>query len=107
VRTILTNPSLTDSVDFVYMESLPWFMKLYLHTLEANIDGLPRSDLVKEMYYRPALDRWRGTQLEISMTVPANSTVVLTYGFDKAILRYTEYPPDANGDLMSHPLSSP
>jgi len=30
------------------------------------------------------------------MQVPANSTVVLTYDFEKAILRYTEYPPDAN-----------
>jgi len=96
VRTILTNPSLTDAADFVYMESLPWFMKLYLHTLEANINSVPRADLIKEMYYRPALDRRRGSQLEIAMTVPANSTVVLTYDFDKAILRYTEYPPDAN-----------
>ena len=30
------------------------------------------------------------------MSVPPSSTVSLTYDFDKAILRYTEYPPDAN-----------
>lgn len=48
------------------------------------------------MYYRPALDRRRGTQLELLLSVPAASTIVLTYDFDKAILRYTEYPPDAN-----------
>ena len=30
------------------------------------------------------------------MSVPPDSTVILTYDFDKAILRYTEYPPDAN-----------
>lgn len=95
VQTILTNPSMTDRVDFVYMESLPWFMKLYLHTLKAKINGLD-SGLIEEMYYRPALDRRRGTQLEIRMQVPANSTVVLAYEFEKAILRYTEYPPDAN-----------
>jgi phosphatidylinositol glycan class T len=97
VQAILTNPSLTEAVDFVYMESLPWFMKLYLHTLKAKINGLDtHQDVIQEMYYRPALDRKRGTQLEIRILIPANSTVVLTYDFEKAILRYTEYPPDAN-----------
>jgi GPI-anchor transamidase subunit T len=95
VQAILTNPSPTEAVDFVYMESLPWFMKLYLHTLKAKINGLDE-DIIKEMYYRPALDRKRGTQLEVRILIPANSTVVLTYDFEKAILRYTEYPPDAN-----------
>lgn len=95
VQTILTNPSKTDAVDFVYMESLPWFMKVYLHTLKAKING-KNGDVIKEMYYRPALDRIRGTQLEVRMNVAADSTVVLTYEFEKAILRYTEYPPDAN-----------
>ncbi|KAL3421655.1 GPI transamidase component GPI16 [Phlyctema vagabunda] len=95
VQAILTNPSMTEAVDFVYMESLPWFMKLYLHTLKAKINGLDE-DVIQEMYYRPAQDRKRGTQLEIRMRVPQNSTVVLTYDFEKAILRYTEYPPDAN-----------
>jgi len=98
VQAILTNPSLTDAVDFVYMESLPWFMKLYLHTLKAKLtNGNGKSeDVIQEMYYRPALDRKRGTQLEVRILIPANSTVVLTYDFEKAILRYTEYPPDAN-----------
>jgi phosphatidylinositol glycan class T len=95
VQAILTNPSATEAVDFVYMESLPWFMKLYLHTLKAKINGLDK-DVIQEMYYRPALDRKRGTQLEVRILIPANSTVVLTYDFEKAILRYTEYPPDAN-----------
>ncbi|KAH8587118.1 GPI transamidase-like protein component Gpi16 [Bisporella sp. PMI_857] len=98
VQAILTNPSPTEAVDFVYMESLPWFMKLYLHTLKAKLsNGSASSDnVIQEMYYRPALDRKRGTQLEVRILIPANSTVVLTYDFEKAILRYTEYPPDAN-----------
>lgn len=94
VQAILTNPSPTDAVDFVYMESLPWFMKVYLHTLKAKTNSA--DDVIQEMFYRPALDRKRGTQLEVRMSIPANSTVILTYDFEKAILRYTEYPPDAN-----------
>ncbi|RKF83820.1 GPI transamidase component GPI16 [Golovinomyces cichoracearum] len=95
VQSILTNPSLTDSIEIVYFETLPWFMKLYLHTLKAKTNGLDM-DIIQEMYYRPTLDRKRGTLLEIRMLVPRNSTVILTYDFEKAILRYTEYPPDAN-----------
>jgi phosphatidylinositol glycan class T len=30
------------------------------------------------------------------MRIPPHCTVFLTYDFEKAILRYTEYPPDAN-----------
>ncbi|KAF8459401.1 putative GPI transamidase component Gpi16 [Terfezia claveryi] len=99
VQTILRNPSLTHSVEFVYLESLPWFMKPYLHTLSARLSGSPLAKneaFIKETYYRPALDRKRGTHLEIRMSVPMNSTVLLTYDFEKAVLRYTEYPPDAN-----------
>lgn len=101
VQTIIRNPSATEPVTFVYLESLPWFMKPYLHTLTAQLDANSHKasespKLIDEIFYRPALDRKRGTQLELQMTVPANSTAVLTYGFEKAILRYTEYPPDAN-----------
>ena len=73
-------------------------MKPYLHTLTARLFTSSKSspDLIKKTFYRPALDRRRGTQLELLMSVPADSTVILTYDFEKAILRYTEYPPDAN-----------
>ncbi|KAH6618296.1 GPI transamidase component PIG-T [Chaetomium sp. MPI-SDFR-AT-0129] len=107
VQTILRNPSPDTEVEFIYMESLPWFMRIYLHTMEARIASQQphanasssvssSSSLIEQVYYRPALDRARGTQLEVRMRVPPASTVFLTYDFEKSILRYTEYPPDAN-----------
>ncbi|KAK1149216.1 Subunit of the glycosylphosphatidylinositol transamidase complex-like protein [Aspergillus melleus] len=103
MRNIFDNPSDTDAVDFIYFETLPWFLRPYIHTLEATITGrdgvrrsVPASQIIRETVYRPAIDRERGTQLELALTVPAASTVTLTYDFEKAILRYTEYPPDAN-----------
>ncbi|KAI0014502.1 Gpi16 subunit, GPI transamidase component [Xylariomycetidae sp. FL0641] len=98
VQSILTNPSPDTEVEFIYMESLPWFMRIYLHTLKTRIEGVSgtKEDVVEEIYYRPALDRARGTQLELRMRIPPASTVFLTYDFEKSILRYTEYPPDAN-----------
>ncbi|GJN73720.1 GPI transamidase component Gpi16 [Purpureocillium lilacinum] len=113
VQAILTNPS-DEEVEFVYMESLPWFMRIYLHTLSTRISsssspdttatttnsaalaGTNASSIIQEIYYRPALDRTRGTQLELLMRIPPHCTVFLTYDFEKSILRYTEYPPDAN-----------
>lgn len=99
MRTIFTNPSSTKAVTFVYFESLPWFMRPYIHTLKAQPTdpNFPNNwQIIGDMYYRPAIDRRRGTQLELVISVPPASTVVLTYDFEKAILRYTEYPPDAN-----------
>lgn len=99
IQAILTNPT-DEEVEFVYMESLPWFMRIYLHTLKTRIStSSPTNssdDIVKEVYYRPALDRVRGTQLELLLQIPPRCTVFLTYDIEKTILRYTEYPPDAN-----------
>ncbi len=125
VQTVLTNPSPASAVEFVYFESLPWFMRIYLHTLRTHVEyysppssptyntadqltsggggdgedknkGDNNQDIIREVYYRPALDRVRGTQLELRIRIPPASRVVLTYDFEKTILRYTEYPPDAN-----------
>lgn len=108
VQSVLTNLSPTETVEIVYLESLPWFMKPYLHTLNAAVSstsGSPQSSslhdktgssAIKDILYRPALDRQRGTHLELRLQIPPGSTLTLTYYFEKAILRYTEYPPDAN-----------
>jgi len=102
VQAVIRNPSATDTVEFVYLESLPWFMKPYLHTLRAHVNT-SSDDPVRETYYRPAIDRQRGTHLELRMIIPPASTLTLTYDFEKAILRYTEYPPDANRGFDAPP----
>lgn len=89
MHTVITNPQAI-SQRIIYLESLPWFLRPYMHTL--NINGAT----AERMYYTPAVDRRKGTHLEILLEVPAHSQVELTYDFEKAILRYTEYPPDAN-----------
>jgi GPI-anchor transamidase subunit T len=71
-------------------------MKPHLHTLRASVIPRTQNKTILETYYRPALDRHRGTHLELRLTIPPASTLTLTYDFEKAILRYTEYPPDPN-----------
>jgi GPI-anchor transamidase subunit T len=70
-------------------------MKPYLHTLHASVNNNTALPL-HTIRYRPAIDRLRGTQLEVQVILPAMQTVSITLEFDKSILRYTEYPPDAN-----------
>jgi phosphatidylinositol glycan class T len=101
-QSVIRNPSTTESVEFVYLESLPWFMKPYLHTLRARLDTTSESP-IEETYYQPAIDRKRGTHLELRMIIPPGATLTLTYDFEKAILRYTEYPPDANRGFDAAP----
>ena len=101
MRTIFTNPSASEPVEFVYFDTLPWFMRPYMHTLTAQITSTSSStqkdpSLIKDMYYRPAIDRHRATHLELLLLIPPATTISLTYLFEKSILRYTEYPPDAN-----------
>lgn len=100
-----------EPVELVYLEILPWFMKPYLHTLQTTVTSTnpssqpPSPDLkvVLQTYYRPSVDRHRSTQLELVLSIPAASTAKLTYDFDKSILRYTEYPPDANRGFDAAP----
>lgn len=104
MRSVLTNPLNSGPVEFVYLETLPWFIRPYLHTLRATVTknkngqvlNTPLSEFVKDVFYQPAIDRRRGTQLELVLSIPPETTITLIYDFEKAILRYTEYPPDAN-----------
>lgn len=105
MRIVLVNPHPTIPVRLVVFESHSWFLKPFMHTLKAYIRGRDGTaeDVIQQMYYRPAIDRQRGTQVELVLLVPPMSEVTLTYDFEKSILRYTEYPPDANRGFIVAP----
>lgn len=90
MRINFQNPS-NEGVSLLYSEALPWFMSLYLHTMQ-----LTGSGLIQSKFYKPAIDRSRPNHLELSLFVPAGESLTITYQFDKSLLLYAEYPPDAN-----------
>lgn len=98
LRVSFKNPSTTESVSFIYFETLPWFVRLYLHTLTSEGNG----EIVKR-YYKPAIDRKRPSQLEFLIKIPPSGSLTLTYQFDKSLLLYAEYPPDANHGFSIEP----
>lgn len=110
-RVVLSNPSPSESIDFIYFETLPWYMRLYLNTLTMTVKDetgfneidTEQSNYIKNRYYKPAIDRTRPSHLEFSVSLPANTTMTLTYQFDKSLLLYAEYPPDANHGFAIDP----
>lgn len=101
LRTVFVNPH-EEPVTLIYFESLPWFMRIYLSTmqLEKNAENsdadISLDDILQSTFYMPAADRVRPTHLEYKITIPANTTLAISYQFDKSLLQYAEYPPDAN-----------
>lgn len=97
-RVSFANPLAEKPVEFVYFESLPWYMRLYFHTMTS--EGLGH---IKNRYYKPAVDRKRPSHLEFQIVIPPSGSLVLTYQFDKSLLLYSEYPPDANHGFAIEP----
>ncbi|RLV96227.1 GPI transamidase component GPI16 [Spathaspora sp. JA1] len=102
LRVSFTNPS-SEPVTFIYFESIPWFMRLYFNDLKLKLKQEQETDVtdiqeqyIKERYYKPAIDRTRPSHMELKIVIPSNSSLVMTYSFDKSLLLYHEYPPDAN-----------
>lgn len=104
LRTHFSNPS-SVAAKFIYFEFLPWYMRLHLNSLRVAIEdetgehylsSQEQQQYIHSRFYRPAIDRKRPSHLELNIVLPPNLSLVLTYEFEKSLLLYSEYPPDAN-----------
>ncbi|ORX64404.1 Gpi16 subunit, GPI transamidase component, partial [Basidiobolus meristosporus CBS 931.73] len=98
IAVTITNNEI-EPITVTYFDSLPWYLKLYLHTLKVSVNGQDRRDdpaIIKQMYYQPAIDRSRPTVLEMNITLLPLTVTTLSMDFDRVFLKYTEHPPDAN-----------
>ncbi|PRT54812.1 GPI transamidase component GPI16 [Wickerhamiella sorbophila] len=89
LRTVFTNPHDVE-VSLVYIENLPWYMRLYLHTMSGDLD------IVEDISYTSAEDRTRPSKVQLHIRLPPLSQSSIEYKFDKSLLYIEEYPPDAN-----------
>ncbi|KAJ3152454.1 hypothetical protein HDU86_005635 [Geranomyces michiganensis] len=86
----------TADLRVTYFETVPWYLKLYLHTLKAETTANASYEVVNDLFFQPAIDRGRPAVLEMAMSLPAKSMTTLHIDFDMAYIKYTEHPPDAN-----------
>ncbi|TFK38924.1 GPI transamidase component PIG-T [Crucibulum laeve] len=83
------------SQQVVYLETMPWLVQFYLHTLKTSVNGAESDAVISNITYIPAIPHSRPTTFEAVLLLPARSTTRLTMDVTKAFLRYTEHPPDA------------
>eukprot|EP00252_Welwitschia_mirabilis_P023119 TRINITY_DN6465_c0_g1_i1.p1 TRINITY_DN6465_c0_g1~~TRINITY_DN6465_c0_g1_i1.p1 ORF type:complete len:676 (+),score=126.09 TRINITY_DN6465_c0_g1_i1:255-2282(+) len=86
-------------VSILVFQIVPWYIRLYFHTLEVFIDGKPKktADIVKKIQVSPAEDRKSPGMMEMELEIPCGTkSVALVVNFDKGFLRIDEHPPDAN-----------
>lgn len=75
----------------LYLDTLPWFMRLYLHTTKISGEGA-----IVNTHYTPSIDRKRPSTLELELVIEPNGRLEFEYTFDRSLLFLEEYPPDAN-----------
>ncbi|KZW01503.1 Gpi16 subunit, GPI transamidase component [Exidia glandulosa HHB12029] len=85
-----------ETVRVSYLETLPWFVTLYLHTLEIRVNDDPRRriDLLERLSYVPPRAP-APTTLEPILRLPPLSRVTMRFQLERAFMLYTQFPPDA------------
>ncbi|XP_048244688.1 GPI transamidase component PIG-T-like [Haliotis cracherodii] len=86
--------TLSSNLTVIYMDTLPWFMRVFYKSLTINNNGTTIRPF--KIHYIPGKDRSRSYQFEIVFRLRANSVTTISYEFERAFLKWTEYPPDAN-----------
>jgi len=79
----------------IYLETMPWLLQFYLHTLQIRCDDASCADAISNISYIPSVPHARPTMFQSILTIPPNGTIHLTMDVSKSFLRYTEHPPDA------------
>ncbi|GMF44710.1 unnamed protein product [Phytophthora fragariaefolia] len=82
----------------IYHDVIPWYLRVYFHTFRATAGGSEQKarELIRSFNFVPAELRGRPNQLRLEAFLPANTTLVFSLQMEKAFLRLSEHPPDAN-----------
>jgi phosphatidylinositol glycan class T len=99
----------------LWMETIPWFITLYLHAMTVVWAGssgselvihtraarmylaLPKDGSVRIVNYKASDNLRRSpTLIETFVELPPRTSVLITVTIEKASILYTEHPPDAN-----------
>jgi phosphatidylinositol glycan class T len=84
------NKHASETVDIQYFDALPWFLKLFFHTLTLSRNGrtLSLDRDVSQFRFSPAHIRGAPAELEFCLSLPPLSTTTLTVEFEKVPWSY-------------------
>lgn len=89
---------LDEPVRITYMDVIPHFLNVYLHTL--TIRTKSGQELKADKLNFILSQDQTPTLIEFSVVVPASSEVHISYDFERAFLRWFDYKPDANKGVL-------
>jgi len=72
------------------LDVIPWYLRVFLHSMKV-LNTQPLA-----VHFEPGVDRIKPYSLEMVLDIPARSHVEVSIDFEKSILKWLEYPPDAN-----------
>ncbi|KAK2851245.1 hypothetical protein Q5P01_007521 [Channa striata] len=94
IHTLMYNNHPYRSFPVLLLDSVPWYLRLYIHTLTVSSKG--KDNTPSYIHYQPSKDRVRPHLLEMLVQLPPNSVTEVTVQFERALLKWTEYTPDPN-----------
>ncbi|XP_067227438.1 GPI transamidase component PIG-T [Chanodichthys erythropterus] len=94
IHTVIYNNHPYRAFPVLLMDSVPWYLQLYIHTLTVTCKS--RDNKPSYIHYQPAKDRHRPHLLEMLIQLPPHSMTEVTVQFERALLKWTEYTPDPN-----------
>ncbi|XP_072305005.1 GPI transamidase component PIG-T [Eucyclogobius newberryi] len=94
IHTLMYNQHPYRSFPVLLLDSVPWYLRLYVHTLTVTSKG--KDNKPSYIHYQPSKDRVRPHLLEMLVQLPPNSVTEVTVQFERALLKWTEYTPDPN-----------
>eukprot|EP00743_Colponemidia_sp_Colp-15_P004473 GILK01004823.1.p1 GENE.GILK01004823.1~~GILK01004823.1.p1 ORF type:complete len:478 (+),score=26.16 GILK01004823.1:38-1471(+) len=95
------------AVRVTYLDALPYFLRLYFHTMKININGKPIHILkeLEDLTFQPSDGQSTQTFLGFSFVLPALSSFALSVDIEKSFLHIDAFPPDPSRGFDVGPAS--
>nr|XP_033696971.1 GPI transamidase component PIG-T isoform X1 [Tursiops truncatus] len=101
LSTLLYNTHPYRAFPVLLLDTVPWYLRLYVHTLTITSKG--KENKPSYIHYQPAQDRMQPHLLEMLIQLPASSVTKVSIRFERALLKWTEYTPDPNHGFYVSP----
>lgn len=101
LSTLLYNTHPYRAFPVLLLDTVPWYLRLYVHTLTITSKG--KENKPSYIHYQPAQDRMQPHLLEMLIQLPASSITKVSIQFERALLKWTEYTPDPNHGFYVSP----
>ncbi|OQS01943.1 GPI transamidase component [Thraustotheca clavata] len=92
----ISNHDKANPITVSYQEFIPWYLRVYFSSLRITLNGIDLAINEYSLDIIPAKRNGTPAQLRLTLQVPPNSKLDVSYYFEKSFLPLEAHPPDAN-----------